>query len=124
MNKPQKASLLNKLKFLIVAVALTATGLQVEAATSPQVEVQETKEKPTPHDVCKGNASVAKSIMRARQNGVPMYRLMELDDSYVFKKYVMTAYEYPRFDTEEVKDDLANDFQDEAYLSCMKQLDR
>lgn len=116
MNKAQKSDLLTKVKFATLAAILIASGLQeVKAET-------EAADKPTPHDICKANSSIAYTIMESRQKGAPMHSLMEISDNEVFQMYVMSAFEYPKFSTYDYKVRATNNFRDQAYLECMKEL--
>lgn len=120
MNKAQKVNLLTKVKFLALAAILTASGLQ--AAKAETAEPSAKIDKPTPHEICKANSSTAHSIMESRQKGVPMYSLMEISDNKILQGYIMSAFEYPKFSTYDYKARVANNFRDQAYLECMKEL--
>lgn len=123
MNKSQKVSLLTKVKFLALTAILIASGLQAAKAETANETKDETKtDKPTPHEICKANSSIAYSIMESRQKGVPMHSLMEISDNKILQGYIMSAFEYPKFSTYDYKVRATNNFRDQAYLECMKEL--
>ena len=80
---------------------------------------------------CEALSETAGSIMSARQAGVPLAQMMnmltekepvgatEKDKRYV-EGLVLQAYEQPRFNTEDDKNNSINDFQNTIYLRCAK----
>lgn len=77
--------------------------------------------------LCSSASQLAKSIMTARQNGVPMAQAMEFPDATDNEKaravahaMVITAYEKPRFTTQEFITRAVADFESEMYLYCIK----
>lgn len=79
---------------------------------------------------CKMILSVAKSIMGARQAGVPIDESLEIsnniakDDAAFFQKIgrllVIDAYDQPKFTTEKYRTEQVNEFAAKHYISCMK----
>lgn len=77
--------------------------------------------------ICKSSAGAAKAIMGSRQRGAAMTEMMDkvvrpaepfIKD--VIKAFVMDAYSRPRFDTPEFQQKAILDFENYAYLSCLK----
>lgn len=77
--------------------------------------------------ICKSSASAAKSIMSSRQRGAAMTEMMDkvvrpaepfIRD--IIKAFVIDAYSRPRFDTPEFQQKAILDFENHAYLSCLK----
>ena len=78
-------------------------------------------------------SDIAKTIMSARQAGVPMSKLMKLNHnekasyaeiSDILDEITIDAYEVPRFSTEEYKQKAITDFQNKWYLRVVKILRR
>lgn len=78
--------------------------------------------------VCDDMSGLARSVMGARQNGVPMKVLMAnaqdpsgKDSIKAFtREIIVAAYEIPGYSSEEVKEKVITDFEDKYYLSCTK----
>ena len=77
--------------------------------------------------LCASASQLAKSIMTARQNNVPMAKAMELPDMTeneqartIAHAMVIAAYEKPRFSTQEFIDTAITDFESAMYLQCIK----
>jgi len=81
---------------------------------------------------CKEFSLTAESIMSARQNGVPMYKMIEiLDDGNLAKStlglmgvIIEQAYETSRYNSETFKQKAIEDFKNEIFLSCYKLIDK
>ena len=76
---------------------------------------------------CKTYSSLAKTIMSARQNGIPMADMMEkvaaMDEDPVknlASLMVTTAYDTNRFSSEEYKQKAVSDFENTFFSSCIK----
>ncbi|RXS99014.1 hypothetical protein [Acinetobacter junii] len=78
---------------------------------------------------CKATLSMAKSIMDARQVGVPIDRSLEIagnvakDNEFflkISKQLVIDAYEQPKFATEKYRNEQVNEFAAKHYISCVK----
>lgn len=81
----------------------------------------------TNDEACAQMASTAESIMRARQNGIAMQKVLEVASGSKsaavkdgFRTIIMMAYDQPRFSTQENKQRAIDDFRDEMQLYCMK----
>lgn len=68
---------------------------------------------------------MAKTIMENRHKGVAMSKMMaiEMDPAIaeVTKALIMAAYEGPRYSTPEMQEKAAQDFENEAFLTCIKE---
>ncbi len=70
--------------------------------------------------------------MDARQNGVPMYKMIEIiDDGNLAKStlglmggIIEQAYETSRYNSESFKQKAIEDFKNEIFLSCYKLIDK
>lgn len=79
-------------------------------------------------DSCVPLATLAKSIMSGRQNGAEMSNMVGIirdgKSSPEFKKLakalIISAFESPRFSTEDMKGRSITDFQNKVYLECTK----
>ena len=77
--------------------------------------------------ICKSSTGAAKAIMSSRQKGVSMTEMMDkvvrpADPAIkdVARALVVDAYSRPRFDTPEFQQKSILDFENNAYLSCIK----
>lgn len=77
--------------------------------------------------ICKSAAGAAKAIMTNRQRGVVMTEMMDkvvrpaepaIKD--IVKAFVIDAYSRPRYDTPENQQKSVLDFENSAYLTCVK----
>lgn len=78
-------------------------------------------------EACAQMGGAAESVMRARQNGIAMQKVLDvINDTQSgagkdgFRAIVMMAYDQPRFNTEENKKRAVDDFRDQVQLYCMK----
>jgi len=79
-------------------------------------------------DNCTEIAELAKSIMSARQNGVPMVELVgaikKSDTNEALRNFMFAlakhAYSYPHMSVKRNKQRYINEFQNEYYLACIK----
>jgi type III secretion system FlhB-like substrate exporter len=79
-------------------------------------------------DICKGQAEIAMSIMKARQSGVPITKSLEIaeqsSEHEVMQRLttmlVHLAYQKPRYSVQENREAAAVDFGTEVYNSCHK----
>lgn len=86
-------------------------------ATSPAVS------RPIPSD-CGPLADNAVSIMKARQAGMDMAKVMkaveDTGNSSKARELVIQAYDSPRFATEKHQTRAVDDFRNDTYLACIK----
>lgn len=80
--------------------------------------------------ICNFVGDFSKSVMSARQNGVPAQKIMSSlaeDDGAVYadtlKRIVVAAYRVPLFHTERRKEEAITEFQNVWYLSCLEPQD-
>ena len=82
------------------------------------------KDEKTSNDgLCSSVSTTAKEIMKARQNGVAMSKLIEIfkkEDAAIFRRLTISAYESPRYSTEAMQEKSIQDFENEAFLDCYK----
>ncbi|MFT7860439.1 MAG: hypothetical protein ABXS93_05845 [Sulfurimonas sp.] len=75
---------------------------------------------------CSTLSGISEMIMKSRQNGVDMEKLMEINTKLVkdgnpdIAFMIIEAYETPRFNTEKVKIQTISDFKNKQYLGCIK----
>lgn len=75
--------------------------------------------------VCESVSTFAETLMKARQNGVPMAEMMRIAESSPAaaksaKTMTVAAYERNRWNTEENKRREIENFRDENYLACIQ----
>ena len=73
--------------------------------------------------ICTSLSTTSAEIMKARQNGVPMSKLMEIfkkDDVAILRRLTIEAYESPRYSTEGMQEKSIQDFENKAFLDCYK----
>ncbi len=76
-------------------------------------------------EVCSLNAELAEVIMRARQAGVPMSQIMDAfggDGNQIARAMTLAAYDSFRYHTENSKRRAVEDFRDEWYLKCVRDM--
>jgi hypothetical protein len=79
-------------------------------------------------EACANVGRAAEAVMQARQNGMALQTVLEkMNDAGFgakgkdgFRAMIMMAYDQPRFNTEENKQQAINDFRDQVQLFCMK----
>lgn len=93
---------------IIIIISLTANKANAE----------------TWQEICKLNAEVSAAIMKGRQNGVEMSKMIELiadsDNKDGAEAIVIMAYDTPRYRTDEMITRSIEDFRNEIYLACAK----
>lgn len=78
-------------------------------------------------EFCKVVADYARSTMDGRQNGVAMSKIMDLAKasdpaiSPILTQMVIDAYDMPRMSVERNRETAVRDFENETFLSCVKQ---
>lgn len=79
--------------------------------------------KQSDEEFCAGLSQTAAAIMKARQNGVTMAKMMQIaanDGGAIYKTLTVEAFEVQRFSTEENKMKAVLDFENKTYLDCYK----
>ncbi len=72
---------------------------------------------------CEEYYNTAKSIMQARQNGLPLAEVYSIYRNSAFgKKVVLRAYTEPRFSNPEARKKEAEEFASYHFLGCLKAL--
>ncbi|WP_175137418.1 hypothetical protein [Achromobacter animicus] len=102
------------LRLISTAVALAATSTVFGASVSAE-----------DRKACSVSSSLGKTVMEARQAGMPMSELMDVfskpgraDDGEFGRTLVEWAFEDPRYSTEEAKERAIRDFENEVYRAC------
>lgn len=95
-----------------------------KAVTETDPAAQKELEK-TLRKLCDQTSSTAEIVMRKRQAGVSMKKMMEVTANEppgsIGEALVITAYESPRYYTKEMQERSVEEFRDEAYLRCVKE---
>ena len=95
-------------------------------ASKPEVKENKYSEEEW-MSICKSTAGAARAIMTNRQRGVAMTEMMDkvvrpaepaIKD--IVKAFVIDAYNRPRYDTPEYQQKSVLDFENHAYLTCIK----
>jgi hypothetical protein len=96
----------------LLVAALVATSFTASALPNDSDETKAALDL-----YCVKVAGVAKSIMKSRQGGLSMVRMMELsgDNDYV-KLMVKDAYSYPKYNMI----DVITEFESSWYLHCLR----
>ena len=110
------------MKTLITATAISMTLF----AASTAAEGLMTKEDAT--QFCLGQASLANTVMDARQAGVSMANMMtsvrSLEQSdlslRLIDSVITMAYEEPRYSTAKVKQKVVTEFENKVFLMCLQ----
>lgn len=97
---------------MVVATLLTLSSCTVAANTDQVIER------------CSSQATVAANIMQARQNGVPITRILEINKEYPDAKslldfFAMEAYKVPRYSTPENQQQSIVEFSNTIFMLCM-----
>lgn len=72
-------------------------------------------------EMCNSLSEAAKSTMERRQEGVSMRKVMEIaKGNKLLESVVISAYDSPRYSTEEMQARSVEDFRDKWYLECIK----
>lgn len=96
---------INSIKIILSSVLMLVSGTAVANQTS-----------------CEDLAYLAKASMSARQNGVPLTDAIQVvKDDPGAKIIVATAYDEPRFSTEEYIQVAITEYENKVYGLCLKQ---
>lgn len=91
---------------LLTLVALTTSALAAETAQMSEN--------------CPKIAELSRSVMTARQVGVPLRKVMEVAVNPITVDIITEAYGHPAYTTQKVQDKIIQEFEDEWYLRCIK----
>lgn len=61
-------------------------------------------------------------MMGLRQRGVLASKLMKMTDNPLVREYIMRAYEEPKYLTEESIENAEKEFENRAFLDCMRRI--
>jgi hypothetical protein len=75
-------------------------------------------------DFCTNMYSVGKSVMTARQNGVPLPEMMKLLESTdlvgTMQPIIVEAYSHPVYTTQSIRKRTIDEFANSLHLECLK----
>jgi len=71
---------------------------------------------------CRRYEEFAETLMQGRQAGVPMSTALGTTDNELLNHLVVSAYEKPRYGTENMQQREVEDFRNEVYLECIKNM--
>lgn len=75
------------------------------------------------NDICKEQERAASVVMQARQAGVPLSKMLEIGkDEPLVIAFVRMAFTYPKYRTEEYRQETIDNFANTAYIMCRKSL--
>jgi hypothetical protein len=63
---------------------------------------------------------LAEEVMKARQYGVKINKVLSVSNDPLTSNLVITAYKKPRFNGEEMKKDAIDDFGNDVFITCME----
>lgn len=84
---------------------------------------------------CRNLMGIAENIMTAKQNGIPLSKLLDINNQVLKKnpnekalhditnKVIRDAYKQPSYSTPSIKLEQLNEFSAKYYLSCMEMYD-
>lgn len=78
------------------------------------------------HSICGKISQVAEVVMKNRQNGISMQKMIEASKTNsgaldtLAEEIVIKAYSQPKYSTDKMQQNSINEFRDESYLSCVK----
>ena len=111
----------NLIAYAIVPILLgSSVCLASDKLESEQGSVTDWQEK------CSMMATLAESVMSARQTGVELQTLMETMTEAggamgkIGQELLILAYDQPRYTTEKIQRRTIDEFRDDAYLECAK----
>lgn len=86
------------------------------AFNANSTEVKRTKQEYM--ELCSHVESLAKQTMEARQAGVPISKMLELEQAPFSKNMILAAFHYPISKAEADKKQAVDDFSNYFYLRC------
>jgi hypothetical protein len=103
----------------LVVVLVMAGGLKSSLAFATPTSEKNVEE------LCVGLAQAGRSIMDGRQSGVSMIKLMGVANNAgelapLMKNLVQDAFKSPRYETQEMKTRVIQDFEDKVYATCLQ----
>lgn len=94
------------------------TKIMLAAAVALSASVASAKQ--TDDQFCAIEAKIAEVIMKARQTGVPIGKLLAIEDEdNNYRKLIIKAYELPRMSYEENQQRMIDDFRDAHHVNCL-----
>ncbi len=77
---------------------------------------------------CQLQSQIAVKVMEARQSGVPLANMMEINtklagdgaEKVLYDEMTIRAYEAPRFETEARRVQIATEFSNEIMIACLR----
>lgn len=116
---------------LVLASALCSPVVAESVGTPPPKAVaketsQSAESESAWRSMCEPVSSLAETIMRNRQHGAPMVGMMKKLETVdpnirnVIKSLIITAYEKPRWNSDQMVLREVQDFRDQSYLACIK----
>jgi hypothetical protein len=114
------------LGFLVfITLSLNNTVSNEDKVITEADPVAEKELEKTLRKLCDLTSSTAETVMRKRQAGVSMTKMMEVTANEppgsIGESLVITAYDSPRYHTKEMQERSVEDFRDKAYLRCAKE---
>lgn len=108
-----------KTKWVMKRFTLVLAACLVSGAASGQVE------KVDPQKFCTPLSETAAQIMKSRQMGVPMSKVIGVfkeEGAALYRNLTVEAYDSPRFSTKPMIEKAVSDFESKAFLDCYKAL--
>lgn len=118
-NKIKVISLFDENGNKLTPESVTPSRTQPAKTITSEVKIKPSKSP------CDDISDLALQIMRGRQNGTAMSKMMQIaEDNKLIQAMVIAAYEKNRYSTEEVQTKIIEEFRDDAHLQCVKALRR
>ena len=75
----------------------------------------------SPPSVCKELQVLAYKVMEARQEGVPIEKMLSIiDKNEIIETIVLSAYQQPTFSSYRMREAISNQFADRVYIDCYR----
>ena len=104
-------------KLLIIAAAVFSISNNA-AAEEPAGES-------TPLSICTASSSLARTIMKVRQNGMDLSTALEaVSDNEFAKAIVIDAYKKPRYSSEKYQKRAITEFGNENMIACLEAMEK
>jgi hypothetical protein len=98
------------------------SGSSDELRRSDPETVDELPDRREVAEQCRKYEGFAETLMQGRQAGIPMSTAMGSGENELLNHLVVSAYEKPRYGTDQMQQREVEDFKNEVYLQCIKNM--
>lgn len=103
------------MKKLIIFASIMMVSVTTQAIAAEPVDSRQ--------DYCRVIADVSEYVMKSRQMGMEMNKLLDIEGSSqvpFWEGIVIAAYKQPKFSTEEHQHNASQEFRNKYYIKCME----